>query len=251
MGRFFDSLYYKMVPLQFPEDFWKNKVILGLSSVAVSLYLTMKYFHGGVCRSKAKLDGKTVIVTGCNTGIGKETAKDLAKRGAKVIMACRNLDRANKAAEEIKSSISDASIRVMKLDLASFSSVRQFAKEFLETEKCLDILINNAGLLLKERAETEDGHEMTLQCNHLGHFLLTNLLLDKLKEAPKARIVNVSSIGHKWSKLDLSDLNYTARKFDGMVVYYDTKLINILFTNELTRRLQDTNVTSYVLHPGV
>ena len=106
-------------------------------------------------------------------------------------------------------------------------------------------------MLNHERQETEDGFEMTLQCNHLGHFLLTNLLLDKLKEAPKARIVNVSSIGHKWSKLDLSDLNYTARKFDGMVVYYDTKLINILFTNELSRRLQDTNVTSYVLHPGV
>ena len=118
-----------MVPLQFPEDFWKNKAILGLSGFAVSLYLTMKYFHGGVCRSQTRLDGKTVIVTGSNTGIGKETAKDLAKRGAKVIMACRNLDRANKAAEEIKSSISDASIQVMKLDLASFSSVRQFAKE--------------------------------------------------------------------------------------------------------------------------
>lgn len=114
---------------EFEEYFWQNKFILGFTSLAIGLYLTMNFLSGGVCKSLAKLHGKTVIVTGSNTGIGKETAKDLAQRGARVIMACRNLDRANKAAEEIKSMNSNANLRVMKLDLASFESVRQFAKD--------------------------------------------------------------------------------------------------------------------------
>ena len=114
---------------EFEEYFWQNKFLLSFTSLAIGLYLTMNFLGGGVCKSLAKLHGKTVIVTGSNTGIGKETAKDLAQRGARVIMACRNLDRANKAAEEIKSMNSNANIRVMKLDLASFESVRQFAKD--------------------------------------------------------------------------------------------------------------------------
>ena len=111
------------------EIIWENKLILGLTSVALALYFTRKYAAGGICQSKAKLNGKTVIVTGCNTGIGKETAKDLADRGARVIMACRNLEKANIAAEDIRKVTKNGSIRVMKLDLASFASVREFAEE--------------------------------------------------------------------------------------------------------------------------
>ena len=111
------------------EIIWENKLILGLASVALALYFTRKYAAGGICESKAKLNGKTVIVTGCNTGIGKETAKDLADRGARVIMACRNLEKANIAADDIRKVTKNGSIRVMKLDLASFASVREFAEE--------------------------------------------------------------------------------------------------------------------------
>lgn len=163
----------------------------------VGLFGLKKWIAGGVCHSKARLDGKTVLITGANTGIGKETAVDMARRGARVILACRDMERANKAAEEVKKRSGNDSVIVRKLDLASLQSIRQLAKDVLASEERLDVLINNAGIMSCPKWKTEDGFEMQFGVNHLGHFLLTNCLLDLLKKSSPSRIVNVSSLAHE------------------------------------------------------
>uniref|UniRef100_A0A667ZPN9 Si:dkey-23o4.6 n=1 Tax=Myripristis murdjan TaxID=586833 RepID=A0A667ZPN9_9TELE len=175
---------------------------LGSARLAVpprheSLVLLRRWIAGGVCRCPVRLDGKTVLITGANTGIGKETSRDLARRGARVVMACRDLTRAERAAEEIRRSTGNGNVVIRHLDLASLYSVRQFAKDFLASEERLDILINNAGVMMCPRWMTEDGFETQLAVNHLGHFLLTNLLLPKLKSSAPSRVVTVSSIAHR------------------------------------------------------
>ena len=161
-----------------------------------------------MCRSQARLDGKTVITTGANTGIGLETAVDLAKRNARVIFACRSLERGETAAVEVRKRSGNDNVVFVQLDLASLDSVRKFAAKILEEEPRIDILINNAIIMaLPERTLSQDGFEMQFAVNHLGHFLLTNLLLDRIKEAPSARIVNVSSKGHIRGNLDFDNLN--------------------------------------------
>ena len=208
------------------------------------------YFAGGVCTSKARLDGKTVVITGGNTGIGKETALDLAGRGARVILACRDLAKAENAASQIRETSGNGNVLVKKLDLASLKSIRSFADEILGEESRLDILINNAGIMQCPHWKTEDGFEMQFGVNHLGHFLLTNLLIDLLKKSAPSRIVNVSSLSHRWGKINFDDLtgdkNYNAR-----VAYSQSKLANVLFTRELSKRLMATGVTANSLHPGV
>ena len=182
------------------------------------------------------LSGCVAIVTGSNTGIGKETVRGLAQRGAKVIMACRNLEAAEAAADEIGL----PNIKVKRCDLASFASVREFCRQIVREEKKVDILINNAGMFSQSRSLTEDGQEACFQVNHLGHFLLTNLLLDKLKAAKAARIINVSSVGH-WAVLKFPFDDPTFAKswfYNGPSVYCITKLANILFTRELAKRLK-------------
>jgi len=227
-----------------------TKVATVLGSAAAT-YLFFDYFNGGSCTSTASMEGKTVLITGCNTGIGKETAKDLSKRGAKVVMACRNLELAEKAAEEVKN-VGKGQVSVMKLDLASLDSVRAFAKEYNETEERLDVLINNAGvMLLPEKTHTADGYETTIGVNHLGHFLLTNLLLDKLRASKPSRIVNVSSLAHEKGKIDLGDLNYATKPWDSMAAYRQSKLANVLFSRQLAKLLEKDEVTVYSLHPGV
>jgi len=194
------------------------------------------------------LTGSVAIVTGANTGIGKETVRGLAQRGAKVYMACRNLEAADGAAEEIGL----PNIKVKKCDLASFASIREFCRQMSKEEKKVDILINNAGAFSTSRTLTEDGQEMVFQVNHLGHFLLTNLLLDKLKASKAARIINVSSTGH-WAVLRFPFDDPTFAKswfYNGMSVYAITKLANILFTLELSKRLKGTNIQAFSLHPG-
>jgi retinol dehydrogenase-12 len=176
--------------------------VAGLTTLAGLIFLSKRfYFEGGRCVSKARLDGKTAIITGSNTGIGKETALDLAKRGARVILACRDVDKANQAASEIRKRSGNGNVHVEKLDLASFDSIRSFASRINSQEARLDILINNAGIMLCPFWKTNDGFEMQFGVNHLGHFLLTNLLLDKLKQAPEqARIVNVSALAYESNK---------------------------------------------------
>lgn len=217
----------------------------------ICLFLLRKWIAGGVCRSNVRLDGKTVLITGANTGIGKETSRDMARRGARVVMACRDMVRAQAAAEEIRKSTRNGNVVVRHLDLASLFSVREFAKDFLASNERLDILINNAGVMMCPRWMTEDGFETQLAVNHLGHFLLTNLLLDRLQSSAPSRVVNVASIAHRGGKLDFDDLFFEKRVYSAMESYQQSKLANILFSRELARRTRGKGVTSYSLHPGV
>jgi NAD(P)-dependent dehydrogenase (short-subunit alcohol dehydrogenase family) len=226
----------------------------GVAAGAVGLgcvYLIRKWAAGGVCRSQARLDGKTVIITGANSGIGLETAVDLAKRNARVILACRSVERGETAAVEVRKRSGNNNAVFVQLDLASLDSVRKFAAKILEEEPRIDILINNAGVMaIPNRTLTQDGFEMQFGTNHLGHFLLTNLLLDRIKEAPSARIVSVSSKASEQGRLDLSDLN-SEKSYSEWYAYGASKLANVLFTRSLAKRLQGTRVTANVLHPGV
>ena len=218
---------------------------------AAATYLSLEYFGGGQCTSSASMKGKTCLITGCNTGIGKETARDLSRRGAKVIMACRNLDLAEKAAEDIRKT-SEGEIVVKKLDLANLASIHAFAQEFNITEERLDVLINNAGVMwIPQKTHTADGFESTIGVNHLGHFLLTNLLLDKLRASKPARIVNVSSRAHTRGQMDLNDINFATKPWNPMTAYEQSKLANVLFSRQLVKMLNPNEVCVYSLHPGV
>jgi len=223
---------------------------------AVLLYGLRFYLGGGWCHSQARIDGKTVIVTGANTGIGKETALDLARRGGRVILACRSMQRGEEAAADIRQQLetkeNDKNVFAMKLDLSSLSSVREFVEEFKKNEKRLDILVNNAGVAFIPQSKTEDGFETTFGINHLGHFLLTNLLLDILKQSAPSRIVTVSSNAHYsfCDAIQFDDL-MSEKKYSGEFVYGQSKLANILFSRHLGRLLEGTGVTTYSLHPGV
>ncbi|XP_020557538.1 retinol dehydrogenase 12-like isoform X2 [Oryzias latipes] len=232
-------------PLPFP--LCSSHFRFHLNSVAA----LRRWIGGGVCRCTIRLDGKTVLVTGANSGIGKETSRDLARRGARVVMACRDLSRAVQAAEEIRKSTGNGNVVVRHLDLASLYSVRTFAKEFLDTEDRLDILINNAGVMMCPKRLTEDGFETQLAVNHLGHFLLTNLLLPKLRSSSPSRVVNVSSIAHRGGRIDFDDLFFSRRPYGALESYRQSKLANILFTRDLARRLKGSGVSAFCLHPGV
>jgi len=210
------------------------------------------------CTSLSRLDGKTVVITGCNTGIGKITAKDLFQRGARVIMACRNMDKAKEAKEDITKETRDlqnlGEIDVVELDLTSFASIRQCANQINNQENQVNILINNAGVMMCPMSRTKDGLEMQIGTNHFGHFLFTMLLLPKIIASVPARIINVSSLAHKNGKMDFSDLNWEKRSYSSIAAYGQSKLANVLFTRELTKRLKDANIEgvhTYSLHPGV
>jgi retinol dehydrogenase-12 len=195
------------------------------------------------------VNGKTVIVTGANSGIGFETAVALAGFGARVVMTARDQAKGDAAARAVQARVPGADVHLMLLDLASFASVRAFAEAFLARFDRLNVLINNAGLILDRRRLTEDGNEMTFQVNHLGPFLLTNLLLDHLKASAPSRVVNVSSVTHRGASIDFDDLQSEA-SFGAMKAYAMSKLCNLLFTRESARRLYGTQVTANALHPG-
>jgi NAD(P)-dependent dehydrogenase (short-subunit alcohol dehydrogenase family) len=198
------------------------------------------------------MQGKTVLITGGNTGIGKATAIALARMGAQVTITSRNPAKGEAALADIRQQSGSDRVECMRLDLASLASVRRFAAEFLVAHPRLDVLINNAGLVLSTRSETEDGFESTLGVNHLGHFLLTNLLLPRLKESAPSRIVVLSSAAHMGALggLDFDDL-HARRSYRGMQVYCRSKLANLLFTVELADRLRGTGVTVNAVHPGL
>uniref|UniRef100_A0A8C1G0L6 Retinol dehydrogenase 12, like n=1 Tax=Cyprinus carpio TaxID=7962 RepID=A0A8C1G0L6_CYPCA len=200
--------------------------------------------------SDARLDGKTVIITGANTGIGKETAINLAKRGARIIMACRDTEKAEAALKEVKDASGNQDVVTSRLDLADSKSIREFAEKINKEEKQVNILINNAGVMVCPYGKTADGFEMQIGVNHMGHFLLTYLLLDLIKRSTPARIVNVSSMAHQWGTINLEDIN-SEKNYDKQKAYSQSKLANILFTHSLAKRLEGTGVTAYALHPGV
>ncbi|MDP9334853.1 MAG: SDR family oxidoreductase [Actinomycetota bacterium] len=199
------------------------------------------------------LSRKIAVVTGGNSGIGKEAAIGIAREGAHVVIAARNPAKAAAARTEIETR-ADARGRVetIPIDLASFASVRAFADAFAAEHDRLDILLNNAGGVLRKRVVTVDGHEMQFQVNHLGHFLLTNLLHDALARGAPARVVNVSSFAHTTARngLDFDDLDWERRRYGGFGVYSATKLMNLLFTRELARRSDPDVLTANALHPG-
>ena len=194
--------------------------------------------------------GQTAIVTGANTGIGKETALDFAKRGAKVILACRDEAKAAKAAKDIIAETGSDKVLVRIVDLASFESVRAFAKLINETEERLDILVNNAGLGAAPYWVTQDGYESIFQVNYLSQFLLTLLLLEKMKKSAPSRIVNVSSNGHTLSKkLQLDDFKLSKETFSSSYRYLASKLAKVVFTRELSQRLEGEEII--IAYPNV
>ncbi|XP_071787281.1 retinol dehydrogenase 14-like [Asterias amurensis] len=220
-------------------------LILGMAFI-----LWRKFVEGGVCRSEERMDGKTVIVTGSNTGMGKEIAADMASRGARVIMACRSMERGNKAADDIRRKLGGGgTLIVQQIDLGSLKSVRMFCKTFLKTEKRLDVLINNAGVFFCPQMVTEDGFEYHFGVNHLGHFLLTNLLLELLKKTPNSRVVLVSSFTYNFTSLDFDNLNYK-HSYGRMQAYMRSKLANVLFAKELARRTKGMGIDVFSLNPG-
>jgi len=195
------------------------------------------------------MNGKTVLITGASTGIGLQSAIGLAKLGAEVVMVGRDERRTAQAAELVKSQTGNQAISYLIADLSSLKDVRKLAGEFRDKYKKLDVLLNNAGAVFLTRHVSVDGYEMSLALNHLNYFLLTNLLLDMLKSGPAGRVVNVASRAHYRGHVDFDDLQ-SRHGYNGMRVYGMSKLMNVLFTYELARRLQGTHVTANCLHPG-
>lgn len=196
------------------------------------------------------MQGKVVLVTGATGGIGKETARSLARAGATVILSGRDAGRLDAAVADVRTGAT-GSVEGLSMDLASLQSVRAGARELLERWDRLDVLINNAGVILSGRQLSPDGYELTLATNHLGHFLLTNLLLDRLKASAPSRVVNVSSTAHRGARsMGFDDLQ-SERSYSAMGAYNRSKLANILFTRELARRLEGSGVSAFAVHPGV
>ncbi|XP_019610050.2 retinol dehydrogenase 14 [Rhinolophus sinicus] len=240
-----------------------------LAALGGTLWLAARRFmgpsvqrlHGG--GDAGRMHGKTVLITGANSGLGRATAAELLRLGARVIMGCRDRARAEEAAGQLRRDLRQAGgsepgpdasgpgeLVVKELDLASLRSVRAFCQEMLQEEPRLDVLINNAGIFQCPYMKTEDGFEMQFGVNHLGHFLLTNLLLGLLKSSAPSRIVVVSSKLYKYGDINFEDLN-SEQSYNKSFCYSRSKLANILFTRELARRLEGTNVTVNVLHPGI
>lgn len=199
--------------------------------------------------SARDLEGKTFIVTGANTGIGRVTASELAGRGAHVVLACRSEDKTRPVIDEIRANGGDVSF--LSLDLGDLEKVKRAARTFLEGGKPLHVLINNAGLA-GSRGQTKDGFELTFGTNHLGPFLFTKLLLPRLREARGARIVNVSSRSHYRARgIDFDAIRRSTASVSGVGEYEVSKLANVLFTKELARGRAGADIKSYALHPGV
>ena len=197
------------------------------------------------------LHDKTFVITGANTGIGKITARELARKGARVILACRSKEKTDPVIAEIATATGSTKIEFVALDLGDLASVRRCAAELLARDLPIDGLINNAGLAGK-RGLTTDGFELTFGTNHLGPYLFTRLLLDRLKATPGARIVNVASKAHYQAKgIDWAAVHAPTKTVTGLREYEVSKLANVLFTKELARRLGPSGVTTYAVHPGV
>lgn len=242
-----------------------KKLIGGLAAVAAGLgvarYVRSRQQDNALDSAKKwttadmpDLTGQVILVTGANSGIGFEAAKEFARQGAQTILACRNMDKAQAALADIQKELPQAKVEIMALDLASLDSVRQFAAAFKAQYDQLDVLVNNAGIMMVPYGRTEDGFERQLGTNHLGHFALTGLLFDLLRNTPGARVVNVSSGGHRFGEMDFDNLMFTdGEGYTPMGAYGRSKLANLLFTYELQRRFEALGADAEALaaHPGI
>jgi len=194
--------------------------------------------------------GRTAVITGANTGLGYETAAALAAKGASVVLAVRNLDKGKEAARRIERATPGAQVQLRELDLSSLDSIRAAADELRSNHESIDLLINNAGVMFTPKSTTKDGFELQFGTNHLGHFALTNLLLDRVLAATGSRIVTVSSQGHRFVRGIRFDDLQADRSYRRVGAYGQAKLANLLFTYELQRRLTGTNTIAVAAHPG-
>ncbi|KAG7299498.1 hypothetical protein JYU34_016460 [Plutella xylostella] len=226
-------------------------ITIGVFIIVIVILLVRVYQKctNGVCTSEARLDGKTALVTGGTAGMGLEIAKDLARRGARVIIACPFEQEGHTAEAEIKSETQNDNVQYKHLDLASLKSVRKLASDILETENRLDILVNNAGVLTPGDFMTEDGINFIMQVNYFGHFLLTLLLVPLLKKSAPSRIVNTSSILHRGGIFRLDKINTTGFYYPSHV-YCISKFCVVPFSTELTKRLVGTGVVANSIDPG-
>lgn len=200
----------------------------------------------------SKQEKKIAVVTGANTGIGLETARGLADAGFRVLMTARDRERGEVAIADVKKTSGREDVELLMLDLGSLTSVRDATDDVRSRVDRIDVLVNNAGLLLGDRRTTDDGFEATFGINHLGHFLWTHLLLDLVKAGSPSRIVNLASDAHKQSRgLNFDDLMWERRSYRGINVYSDSKLANILFTRRLAKELEGSGVVTHAVHPGV
>lgn len=195
--------------------------------------------------------GRTAVITGANTGLGFETAKALADKGAHVVLAVRNLDKGKDASDRITAATPGAQVELQRLDLTSLDSVRAAADELKAKHDSIDLLINNAGVMMTPKQTTADGFELQFGTNHLGHFAFTGLLLDRVLAAPGSRVVTVSSQGHRFARggIHFDDLQWE-RSYSRIGAYGQAKLANLMFTYELQRRLRGTNTIAVAAHPG-
>ena len=195
--------------------------------------------------------GRTAVITGANTGLGYETASALAAKGAHVVLAVRNVEKGKAAADLIARATPGASVAIAELDLTSLDSIRAAADQLRAAHSSIDLLINNAGVMFTPKSTTKDGFELQFGTNHLGHFALTNLLLDRVLAAPGSRVVTVSSVGHRFARAGIrfDDLQ-SERNYSRAGAYGQSKLANLMFTYELQRRLQGTNTIAAAAHPG-
>nr|XP_036228490.1 retinol dehydrogenase 12-like [Bactrocera oleae] len=230
---------------------WIIQIFLIAFLIVAILYILRKIKQGPYYRKRNRIDDKVVIITGCNGGIGKEIALELARRGARIYMACPDAASCEVTRLDIIDRTGNQQIYNRTLDLASLESVRQFAARFNAEEQRLDILVNNAGVMTIRRALTADGFECHFGVNHLGHFLLTNLLLERLKAAAPSRVVVMSSFMHLFGRINKDDLNSELRYAKIFGSYSNSKLANILFSRKLAKILDGTSVTVNSCNPGM
>ena len=218
------------------------------------LVIYLRYFatSRALCKSTARMTGKVAIVTGGNSGIGKYTAIDLARRGAKVYIASEvSVKDGEAAAKEIQFESGNPSVYFRKLDLASMKSVKEFAHNILEQESQIHVLVNNAGVFLYRKHSTEDNFDATMAINYVGHYLLTLLLLERIKNSAPSRILVVTSVSHYTCSLDFSDMMLTKHKYWGFIAYARSKLAILMFARELGRKLKGSGVTVCAVDPGM